>query len=394
LSTSGVISGTPTKDGSFTIVVAVLDGSGIQKTATLSLTVVAVAKSVVAGYQHTCALMNNGHVKCWGANNWGQLGNGKTDASYTPVEVTGLSTAEGITAEGSNTCARLANGSAVCWGQVSPISSSNYGSVPVQISNLTNVIDMSTGCAVKSDGSVSCWGTRATVSGSNQVFDSPTPISGFAGAVTKLSGSYSACAILGANGALQCWGGNYYGILGNDTTDNSVSPVYVQGLGVAALQISVGTRHVCAVLNGGSLACWGDNYFDELGVSSSVVAKSLTPRGVQGLTGVVSAVAGTSVTCSVHTTGAVKCWGDNTCEGSSGTPCGMLGDLTVKKSTTPMTVWAGTPPAKEVALGSEHGCLLAQGGSVYCWGLNSASQLGRALSDTGYSQTPLKVTGI
>jgi alpha-tubulin suppressor-like RCC1 family protein len=252
---------------------------------------------------------------------------------------------------------------------------------------------MSTGCAVKSDGSVSCWGTRATL-GSNQVFDTPTPISGFAGAVTKLSGSYSACAILGTNGAIQCWGGNYYGILGNDTTDTSITPVYAQGLGVAALQISVGNRHVCAVLNGGNLACWGDNYYDELGVSNSVVAKSLTPRGVQGLTGVVSAVAGNNVTCSIHTTGAVKCWGDNTCEAWDGTPCGMLGDLTVKKSTTPMTVWSGTTPAKEVALGSEHGCLLAQGGSVYCWGLNSASQLGRDPNDTGYSQTPLKVTGI
>jgi alpha-tubulin suppressor-like RCC1 family protein len=402
MAADGTIAGTPSADGTFTVVVTALDGSGIRGTATLSLTVKAVVRSVSAGYRHTCVVLNNGRVKCWGVNALGQLGDGTTTDSFAPVQVLGVTNAKAVAASQMSTCALLDTGAVVCWGDNSggqlgtgnAGSTQHYSATPVPAGTMSDFVGLShdgTVCGVTSTGSVYCWGARATA-GSNLVDTTPTVVAGLGAAVSKISGGYSACGIVPSAAAIQCWGGNDSGELGNDTTSTTTTPSDVIGLAAAPLDVSVGVGHSCAVVSGGALQCWGSNRYDQLGVSSEVVAQSLVARTVSSVSGVVDVVAGPSSTCALLGGGSVACWGDNTCDIQE--PCGLLGNVTATKSSTPATVWPGTRPGKSITLGGQHACLVAQDGAVYCWGYNGNGQLGTADATLRLSATPVKVDGI
>lgn len=121
---------------------------------------------VKAGGSHTCALLNNGSVKCWGHGNNGRLGDGNTVRQDNPITVSNITTAIQVTAGGSHTCALLSEGLVKCWG------SGSYGQLgngstsdqttPVTVSNITTAIQVTTGqdhtCVLLSDGKVQCWG--------------------------------------------------------------------------------------------------------------------------------------------------------------------------------------------------------------------------------------------
>jgi alpha-tubulin suppressor-like RCC1 family protein len=317
--------------------------------------------------------------------------------SATPVEATGLVNATDIAAGSDNTCAILQSQEVVCWGsnasgQLGNGNSStqqDYATTAEKVSSLTGVISLSVGsgasCAVTSTGKLYCWGARAT-SGSNETNLTPKEVTGFSGTPTTVAGGYTACATI-SGGTLQCWGGNYYGILGNNTTDTSTTPVSTQGLTAAVQQLSIGSRHVCAAINGGGVQCWGNNYNDELGVAYASLERSLVARTVStlGTTVVNHVAAGDDTSCVVTSSGVVMCWGDN-----SGW---LMGDSVSAKVTAPATLWSDTNGAKTVALGTYHACLLAKDNSVYCWGSNYLGQLGQPATTTG-SLTPVKVPGL
>jgi alpha-tubulin suppressor-like RCC1 family protein len=243
---------------------------------------------VTVGGNFECALLSSGSVECWGFGSVGQLGDGSTAESTTPVKVKDLSGVSQISSSLSNACALLTRGTVECWGanvqgELGDGTTSN-SSVPVQVSNLSGATSISTNdvstCALLSTGSISCWGSTIgeVIYGGN--VDSLTPVA--FSEITQVSqvanGSLDTCLLL-TSGVVECFGPNPVGELGNGTTTGSESPVEVSSLsGVTA--IAAGNEEACAALNSGQVDCWGDNQYGELG--NGTTTNSSVPVAVSG----------------------------------------------------------------------------------------------------------------
>ena len=236
---------------------------------------------------HTCAILNDGTARCWGANSSGQLGDGTTTDKALPTQVSGLSNAISITAGWDHTCALLNDGTVKCWG---------YNSI-----------------GQLGDGTTS---NRLT----------PVSVSGITNATSVAAGGAHTCALL-SDGTARCWGWNYYGQLGDGTTTDRSTPVSVSGI-TNAISIVAGWDHTCALLNDGTVKCWGENNTGQLG--DGTTTNRLTPVSVSGITNAISVVAGGAHTCALLNDGTVKCWGRNN--------YGQLGDGTTTDRSTPVSV--------------------------------------------------------
>ncbi len=174
------------------------------------------AVAVAASHDHTCARFVDGSVRCWGANNFGQLGDGTTTQRTRPTAVTGSGSAVGLVAGYSHTCARLADGSIRCWG------ANSHGQLG---------------------------------DGTTTQRNSPVAVSGLTGALDVTVGGHTCARFMG--GAVRCWGSNVYGEIGDGTTMPRNSPV---AAGVtAAVGVAAGLAHTCAWFGDllGSARCWG-----------------------------------------------------------------------------------------------------------------------------------------
>jgi uncharacterized repeat protein (TIGR02543 family) len=378
-------------------------GDGTQDTRSTPVDVSGLASGVTgiaAGYFHTCAITSGGAAKCWGLGSWGELGNGTHDGSSTPVAVNGLTS--GVTAIAGgyiHTCAVTSTGAAKCWGD------NDYGQVgdgtggpgsevlaPVDVSGLTSgVTAIAAGgdhaCAVKSGGTVECWGKNYSGQlgdGTSGVRTAPVDVAGLTSGVAAVSaGGNHTCAITGA-GALKCWGANLNGQLGDGTKYPRLTRVGVSGLasGTASVAASM-LRHTCALTIGGAVKCWGANASGQLG--DGTLDTRLTPVVVSGLsTGVTAIAAGADHTCAVTSPGGVKCWGANA--------SGQLGDGTQTARSTPVAVSGLESGVTAIAAGGAHTCALTNAGAVKCWGANSAGQLGDGTQDMRL--TPVDVTDL
>ncbi len=248
-----------------------------------------VPETFAAGARHTCAVTDADAVKCWGDNGSGQLGDGTNTTRTTPVDVNGLGRVKAIAAGADHTCAVTDGGAVKCWG-------------------------------ANSQGQLGD-GTRTTSS-------TPVDVKGLGGVKAIAAGELHTCAVTDA-GAVKCWGDNGSGQLGDGTYKTSVTPVDVSGLGGGVKAIAAGADHSCALTDGGAVKCWGYNAYGQLGDGRG--AGSNTPVDVSGLGGGVKAIAaGAAHTCAVTEGGTAKCWGNN--EG------GQLGDGTRTDSTTPVDV--------------------------------------------------------
>jgi alpha-tubulin suppressor-like RCC1 family protein len=307
--------------------------------------------SVSTGNWHSCALLTTGAVKCWGANGTGQLGNGSSVGSSTPVNVSGLGGGVAAIAGGKDhTCALLSNGGVKCWGyngqgQLGTGTNVTYY-VPTEVAGLSGgVVSVVTGlshsCALLTTGGVKCWGTNSNGelgNGTQTLQRSPGDVLGLTSGVTALgAGGYHTCALL-STGGMKCWGHNGTGQLGDGSYNSSTAPVSVAGLGGTAVGLSLGNSHTCALLATSALQCWGYNFFGQLGTGN--FTSRVVPTGVTGLaSGVVGVSAGSYFTCAITDVGAVKCWGDD--------GYGQLGDGAAVKSNVPVGVvgLTGVDPA-------------------------------------------------
>jgi len=309
------------------------DGTANSTPTPVAVDGISKAIAVSAGNLHTCALLASGGVNCWGYNDFGQLGNGTapdihTDEgidnhSATPVAVSGITDATAISAGGdgsSQTCALLMSHSIVCWGwnyygQLGDGSTTD-SSTPVTVSAITNAIAVSVGyvhaCALLRGGGVDCWGyDEYGELGDGTTSDSSTPVAvkGITDATAIDAGEDGTCVVL-ASGGVDCWGLNDYGQLGDGTMNDSMTPVAVEGI-TNATAIDGGDGFMCALLATGAVECWGDNDEGELGDGSDTEVPAETPQPVSGITDATAIAAGGYHACVRLTGGAVECWGDN-----------------------------------------------------------------------------------
>ena len=382
--------------------------SGCEGSATNPLT---GATAVTSGIGNSCALLATQMIACWGANDDGELGNGKAtnlESNPTPSLVSGIDTATQVSMGNGHTCAVLEDGEAKCWG-------SNYFGMlgdgkpeyqqgatyePVGVAGLTDVRGIAAGgavtCALLTNGHVDCWGADyngqlgdGSLSEHGEQ-DTPIAVSGITDAVAISAGKDEhVCALLGT-GHIDCWGPDSWGQLGNGTPGPeaceeaqpcSATPVEAQGIS-GATQVSAGVGNTCALLTGGSVECWGEGVKGVLGDLEG--EESATPVPVPGLPAATSMSMGQGVACADLVSGGVDCWG-----------AWIYGIVDGKGIThAEATPEAGLTDPVEVTAGFGQACAVVAGGGVDCWGGDLEGQLGNGfggVTAAGFSDTPVAV---
>ena len=380
------------------------------------------ADAVAAGGEFTCAVLGDGGVRCWGANDRGQLGDGTTTFSPVPVDVKGLpaapSLAVAVATGWAHACAVVSPGGQVyCWGdnttgELGPAATGPFSTAPVKVTGAAGVSAPISGaappplaagggaagsppapfghtCAVAS-GALLCWGAngsgqlgRGTLSASIATPGAPTVL----GVVTAVAaGEAHTCAVSG--GGVSCFGANGSGQIGDGSTITRSSPVQALAPASAASFAAAGRAHSCAVAGPAAhLACWGDNGSGQVNAGSVSTTPQLTPLAVSlgGGFAPSQAAAGSAFTCGVESGPAfppnVKCFGANDQSQLATTASG------------PTKVDVSLPAAVQaVAAGGSHGCALLGDGGILCWGANDRGQTGTGLPTTSVA-APAFVSG-
>jgi alpha-tubulin suppressor-like RCC1 family protein len=241
---------------------------------------------IAAGGTHTCVkAVASASIRCFGANDHGQLGGGPLPP-YGYADATlgmGAATATSVTAGAAHTCALDTDGRVWCWGRgdEGQIGDGARGDRPaptlLALGDGVTATDVAAGgahsCALVTTGKVLCWGRGAegqvASAGKTDVL-TPTPVAGIEGALAIVTGGAHTCAIAADRGVL-CWGANEHGQLGNGGTGDSETPVEVAGI-ADARALAAGGAHTCALRGDGTLSCWGDDSVGQLGDGATLIA--------------------------------------------------------------------------------------------------------------------------
>jgi alpha-tubulin suppressor-like RCC1 family protein len=315
--------------------------------------------SISAGnHEENCALLSGGTIKCWGDNAYGALGHGTTvPTEYSTLSVKGITTARAVSTGNLGGCALLTGGTVRCWGQ-GVLANGQDSSTPVSVPGISGATAISSGggpsgppihCALFLRGTVVCWGGPYLGNGTTSSSATPVAVTGISTAKAVSVGTFGACALL-AGGTVECWGQNELGQLGNGTlTNDSSIPLAVKGISTATA-ISAGgdsgespgaggaaaAGGACALLSGGTVKCWGDNAYGQLGNGSKpTIGFSSTPVSVKGISSAKALSTGSRGSCALLAGGTVECWGDNR-YGELGT--GKTGASLYPYSSTPVAV--------------------------------------------------------
>jgi alpha-tubulin suppressor-like RCC1 family protein len=363
------------------------------------------------GWQHACAVLDNGRLVCWGYGSSGQIGDNATSDRSTPVYVHGLDGSATCTsadqsgcmskvivvAGGENTTVAIHEGGRVSsWGSNSNGESGNGNSsnYPKRVTGVggTGTLDDATriamggdhGCAVRSSGQAVCWGAGGNGRlGNNGTANSayPVAVSGSAD-YTEISAGYQSTCAMRAGGAINCWGSNSQGQVGEGTLIDRTSPT-PNDHGSGFIAVDGGDRMACGVTSpDGSVYCWGSG--SNGGLGNGATDDTWSPVKVSGIANAIDVAAGRFEACAVLSSGKVNCWGYG-CEGQMGN-----GAMNCSNN-TPVEVSSLTS-ATQIAGGYRHFCALTSDETVFCWGWNSSGQLGDNSSSN--RSTPVQVKGV
>ena len=350
------------------------------------------AKLFSAGMYFTCLGANDGTVKCWGDNTYGQIGNGVEGgaAAYvaTPTQVSGLSNVREISVGAYHACALLSDTSVKCWGyntygQLGNGSTTN-APIPVAVQNvdgsatLTGVATISAGydttcAAMAADGAVYCWGVQADGklgNGQSGWAARTRPVAvevssgvGLTG-IVELEGALPATCGISSSATLYCWGMATWAA-GDGSNSRALRAKSVPGLtGVRA--VSVGGEHVCALATGGAF-CWGGSTDYPYGEATVATSPTLVRSS-----GVTQIVAGLSATCILQTDKKVQCVGSFL--NYNGTLQKSVLGGNADGEIQAFTDVPGIAGATLVVMGGNHACV--QGDGIRCWGRNDFAQVG------------------
>lgn len=370
---------------------------------------------VAAGRSHTCVVLADGRVACWGANDAGQLGDdARPAASASPVFVIGLDDALEVAAGEERTCARRATGAVHCWGRSTVPGAPTASQIgdgaavdrpaPVRTDLASDTARALTGgfwhsCALLADR-VQCWGQNLSAElgdGTTDARSRPVDATGLDADVSAIAaGDGMSCAI--ESGVLHCWGYSAHGETASGAGSTVRSPRAVDfastprtdftlvacgGVDDYALGGSPHGGHCCAARAGGETFCWGRNDDGQLALGDTTnrfVATSIGALSPQRL------AAGGRHTCAVDGAGALRCWGGNA-EGQLGLDPASL----ARRDTVPAAALALPRPVTDVAAGAYHTCAILDDGALYCWGRDAEGQLGDGDAGPG-THAPTRVT--
>ena len=279
--------------------------------------------AIVAGAQHTCALVG-GRVRCWGGNEFHQLGdptsaNGRGRSRASREEVRGLSRVVVLGAGTHHTCAIVEGGALRCWGH------GGYGQLG---------------------------------DGGRDDRPAPTTVPLTQPARSVAGGDGHTCAVVD-DGGVWCWGRNDHGQLGDGTLTARAAPVRVPALD-EAVAVAAGRLHTCALSASGRVSCWGANLHGQLGPRVRVRgAHRPTPEVIARLDDAVGLASGVDHSCALRRSGRIVCWGRN------------------EHSQLRLDRLRRMPQGARLSLGDGHSCALVPGVRLSCVGANRRRQVGR-----------------
>lgn len=389
--------------------------------------------SLDVGYAHVCHIDDKTRqVKCWGANNFGQLvqgntvtigdGNNRSLADSNSINLgNGLScemVAAGGDAMSSSTCFINNRSEVQCFGsnkegQLGIGSDSSIGDSMNELGSEASIVKLGKGrtaididagarhhCVLLDNGDVKCWGLNDVGQlgqGNTNNFgdndgESVAGISAlpFNVDVIALSlGAFHTCALTATKG-VKCWGFNSDGQLGQDSNENlgdqpeELNELADVNLGQGAKAIATGERHTCALLDDGSVKCFGNNKFGQLGQDSTKsmgdeageMAK-LNPVNLGAGRKATHITAGDNFSCALLDNAAIKCWGDNTHGQLGQNSTAILGDEAGEMAALVAINLGPERSAIAMGAGGSTACALLDDDSIKCWGQNHMGQLGQ-----------------
>jgi cysteine-rich repeat protein len=379
---------------------------------------------LAVGRTHMCALAGDDTVHCWGGGESGQLGYGSTtnlgdqpgELPTAKVPVGGAVAQLGLGFD--HTCAVMSAGGVRCWGrggsgQLGTGGTHNIGDTPGElpvpdIAVGASVVQVAGGnehtCAIVEGGAVRCWGGNwygQLGYGNTAELLAPdgADVPWIVGARQLVAGALHNCALL-ADDSVHCWGENSYGQLGlgsvtaigDEPGEGAVGPTPVGDPGDPVVQLASGYVHTCAVLASGKVRCWGWN-MDGQGGSRfgdpriGDAPGEMPPPDVDLGGAAVQVVAGFAHTCALMADRAVKCWGAPIVHGYPG-----LGAIDSAQEFPPPDLDIGGEVAAIAGHMGSWTCAQRTDQSVRCWGENANGQLGVGSTDSkGDDETPASV---
>jgi alpha-tubulin suppressor-like RCC1 family protein len=384
LSSTGLLSGTPTKSGTYRVTYRTSNTQPVTTghTGSLLVKITPASVSLSAGGQTTCVTRSDGTARCWGRNDFGQVGDGTTTRRDVPADVAGKDWAT-VSTSGASTCGVKRDGTLWCWGL------DNYGQLgighgrprhrPHQVGTNTKWATVSTAwthtCATRTNGTLWCWGQnlwgQLGIGTVDRRHGRPQRVGTASDWESVTTGGWHSCA-LDVAGQAFCWGHNSFGEVGDGTTTTRAAPVPVD-TGATWLQLSTAWAQTCGITQTGRMLCWGFNRQGQLG--DGTLTNHARPTTVIGGQTWTQVTTGDGSTCATADDERIWCWGDDR--------YGQLGDAASgTPNPIPTEVAALTSPIQLTSAGWLHTCAIPVGGAFTCWGNDEMGQLGDGRTQT------------